>query len=119
MLSVLESSFSFLGDDFFESDFSLSESLSSSLSDDFLGADFFGLDSSLSNGDDFLSRIEFKEISKDEYETLDKVFGGEFGIFISEDYLQNVLDGDNENYNDDDYNDDKELDKENEYDDDY
>jgi hypothetical protein len=52
-----------------------------------------------SNGDDYLSRIEFKEISKDEYDTIEKLFGGEFGTFINEDYLKTVLDGD-ENYND-------------------
>ena len=52
---------------------------------------------SYSNGEDFLSRIDFKEISKDEYQALDKVFGGEFGIFIREEYLQSVLDGESEN----------------------
>jgi len=50
-----------------------------------------------SNGDDFLSRIEFKEITKDEYDAIEKVFGGEFGTFISEEYLQTVLDGEDEN----------------------
>jgi hypothetical protein len=58
-----------------------------------------------SNGDDFLSRIEFKEITKDEYEVINKVFGGEFGTFISEDYLQNILDGEEES-DEDDYDDD-------------
>ena len=48
-----------------------------------------------SNGDDLLSRIEFKEITNDEYDVIQKVFGGEFGTFINEDYLQVVLDGDN------------------------
>jgi hypothetical protein len=55
-----------------------------------------------SNGDDFLSRIEFKEITKDEYEVINKVFGGEFGTFISEEYLQTILDGDEDEDNDDD-----------------
>ena len=43
------------------------------------------------NGEDFLSRIEFKEISKTEYESLDKIFGGEFGTFITEEYLESIL----------------------------
>jgi len=59
-----------------------------------------------SNGDDFLSRIEFKEISKTEYETLQKVFDGEFGTFIGEEYLQTVLDGEDET--DEDYENDEE-----------
>ena len=46
-----------------------------------------------SNGEDFLSRIEFKEISKDEYDMFNKIFGGEFGTFIGEKYLQSILDG--------------------------
>jgi hypothetical protein len=63
-----------------------------------------------SNGDDFLSRIEFKEITKEEYDVIDKVFGGEFGTFISEEYLKTILDGDDgqdatEYSNDDDYED--------------
>jgi hypothetical protein len=43
------------------------------------------------NGEDLLSRISFKEISKDEYETLKKVFGDEFGLFIGEEYLETIL----------------------------
>ena len=64
---------------------------------------------SYSNGDDFLSRIEFKEISSGEYDTLEKVFGGEFGTFICEEYLQTILNGDNneaEDEDEDDYDDD-------------
>ena len=51
---------------------------------------------SYSNGEDFLSRIEFKEITKDEYDALNKIFGGEFGTFIGEEYLQSILDGESE-----------------------
>lgn len=47
-----------------------------------------------SNGEDFLSRIEFKIITKNEYDTIEKVFGGEFGTFIGEEYLQLVFNGD-------------------------
>ena len=49
-----------------------------------------------SNGEDFLSRIEFKEITKDEYEMFNKIFGGEFGTFIGEEYLQSILDVESE-----------------------
>jgi hypothetical protein len=44
------------------------------------------------SGEDLLSRIEFKEISKAEYDSLEKVFGGEFGTFISEEYLETIID---------------------------
>lgn len=67
-----------------------------------------------SNGDEFLSRIEFKEITKDEYDSIEKIFGGEFGTFINEDYLKTVLEGDEESrYNDDeddDYDNDEDYD---------
>jgi len=49
-----------------------------------------------SNGEDLLSRIEYKEIDKEQYTIIDKVFGGEFGTFIGEEYLQTILDGDSE-----------------------
>lgn len=40
------------------------------------------------NGDDFLSRFDFKEISKSEYDTLSKLFDGKFGTFIDEESLE-------------------------------
>lgn len=43
------------------------------------------------SGDDLLSRVDFREISNDEYKTLKKVFKGEFGTFISEDSLLEVI----------------------------
>jgi hypothetical protein len=62
---------------------------------------------SYSNGEDFLSRIEFKPVSNEEYEKLDKLFGGQFGIFIGEEYLKVVLQGESDDNEDevDDYND--------------
>ena len=63
-----------------------------------------------SNGEEFLSRIEFKEISKDEYDALEKIFGGEFGTFINEEYLKTVLDGDDDYKNE--YGDDEDYDGE-------
>lgn len=65
-----------------------------------------------SNGEDFLSRIEIKEITKDVYDMFNKIFGGEFGTFIGEEYLRTILDvesdeddmnNDWENVDDDDY----------------
>ncbi len=44
------------------------------------------------SGEDLLSKIEFKEISKTEYDSLDKTFGGEFGTFIGEEYLESIID---------------------------
>lgn len=49
-----------------------------------------------SNGEDFLSRMEFKEISNAEYNTLEKVFNGEFGTFIGEEYLVTILHGESD-----------------------
>ena len=56
-----------------------------------------------SNGEDFLNRIEFREITKAEFDTLEKVFGETFGTFIGEDYLVSILhdDTDDEMENDD------------------
>ncbi len=48
------------------------------------------------NGEDLLSRIEYKEINKEQYTILDKIFDGEFGTFIGEEYLQTILDGESE-----------------------
>lgn len=49
-----------------------------------------------SNGEELLSRIEYKEIDKEQYTIIDKVFGGEFGTFIGEEYLQTIFDGETE-----------------------
>ncbi len=35
-------------------------------------------------------------LDKEQYTIIDKVFGGEFGTFIGEEYLQTILDGDSE-----------------------
>jgi len=59
-----------------------------------------------SNGEDFLSRIEFREITKDDFDAFEKVFDGEFGTFIGEEYLQTILNGEiNEIDEDEDYED--------------
>jgi hypothetical protein len=49
-----------------------------------------------SNGEELLSRIEYKEIDKEQYTILDKIFGGEFGTFIGPEYLQTIFNGESE-----------------------
>lgn len=47
-----------------------------------------------SSGEDLLTRIEFKPISSDEVKMLKKVFNNQFGTFIGEDFLEDVVGGD-------------------------
>jgi hypothetical protein len=55
------------------------------------------------SGDDLLSRIEFKEISNDEAKAFKRLFNDEFGTFITEDELHNIIgDEDLEEESDDD-----------------
>lgn len=70
-------------------------------------------------GEDLLSRIDFREISNDEAKVLKKIFNTNFGIFITEEYLDTVIgDEKDEDLDDDgDYEDDYE--KNDDYDDDY
>ena len=70
------------------------------------------------SGEDLLSRIEFKELSSEDVKSVKKLFNNQFGTFIGEDFLGNVVGGDveeeeweeeDEDYgykNDDDDNDD-------------
>jgi hypothetical protein len=44
-----------------------------------------------SSGDDFLSRIDFKEINNEEAKSLKKLFGDTFGVFIDEAFLADVI----------------------------
>ena len=55
-----------------------------------------------SSGDDLLSRIDFKEISNEEFKALKKCFDGKFGVFIDESDLLNHID-EEEDEDDDDY----------------
>ena len=43
------------------------------------------------NGDDLLSKIDFREVSNEEYKALKKLFDTGFGTFITEDYLYVVV----------------------------
>ena len=61
------------------------------------------------SGDDYLDRLEFKEITNEEHKALKKVFNGKFGIFIGEDYLETLIDDvdsfdeDEEDFDEDDF----------------
>ena len=49
------------------------------------------------NGEDLLTRIEYKEISKEEDKALKKVFNtGEFGVFVGESFLENLIEDEEE-----------------------
>ena len=67
------------------------------------------------SGDDLLTRIDFKVITLEEYKTILKLFGTEFGVFVDEFYLREIVinDGDDELEDDGD-----EIAYDNEYDDD-
>jgi hypothetical protein len=58
-----------------------------------------------SSGDDFLSRIDSKEITNEEAKSLKKLFGDLFGVFIDEGFLQDVI-GDEDDFDDDEDEDD-------------
>jgi hypothetical protein len=72
-----------------------------------------------SNGEDLLSRLEFKEISNEEYKVLSKTFDEEFGVFVTAEYLEELIseEDDFSDDDDDDDDDDDEFDK-SDYDDD-
>jgi hypothetical protein len=59
------------------------------------------------NGEELFSRISFREISNDEFNTIDKLFNGSFGIFPNEDFLHGILEesGDLDDGEYDDYDD--------------
>lgn len=61
-----------------------------------------------SDGEDLLSRVEFKEISLDEVKALKRLFNDEFGTFIGEGFLEQVIgeeDSDFDDEDEDDYDD--------------
>jgi hypothetical protein len=53
------------------------------------------LELEFANGEDLLTRIDFKEISNEEAKTFKRLFNDEFGVFISEDELHIII-GDEE-----------------------
>ena len=42
------------------------------------------------NGEDFLTRLEYKEVTIEEGQTFKKLFGGEFGVFIDKDFIDGI-----------------------------
>jgi len=44
-----------------------------------------------SSGDDFLTRVDFKEITNEEAKSFKRLFGDTFGIFIDEAFLEEVI----------------------------
>lgn len=84
------------------------EELASSIGWDFIYP-LNSIELEFSSGEDLLTRLEFKEISNEEYKALKKVFNEEFGVFITAEYLETLI------------SDESELDEEDddEYDDDY
>lgn len=54
------------------------------------------------NGDDLLTKIEFKEITVDEFKSLEKVFNGDYGTFIGETFLNTIIEEEDEDIDVDD-----------------
>ena len=44
-----------------------------------------------SSGEDLLSRVEFKELNPEEIKTFKRLFNNKFGIFIGEDFLEEII----------------------------
>ena len=43
------------------------------------------------NGEDLISKLDFKEISNDEFKVLKKLFKDKFGTFVDEAYLEGII----------------------------
>ena len=81
------------------------EELASSITWDFvfpIGEEELGY----SSGDDLLTRIDYREISNEEYKNLNKVFDKGFGVFVTEDFLLGII-GEVEDEEEDDDDDDE------------
>jgi len=59
-----------------------------------------------SDGEDLLSKIEFKELTFDDSKSLKKVFNNKFGFFIDLDYLETIVDEEDDLDSDDEFDDD-------------
>ena len=53
-----------------------------------------------SNGEDLLSKIDFKEITNDEAKSLKKLFNDEFGVFLGFDTLENIVGEEEDEFDD-------------------
>lgn len=68
-----------------------------------------------SDGEDLLSRVEFKEISLDEVKALKRLFNDEFGTFIGEGFLEQVIGEEDSDFDDEDEDDYDEINYETDY----
>ena len=57
------------------------------------------------SGEDLLTRIEFKEISTEEAKMMKRLFNNEFGVFIDEGFLAEVIGEEDDDECEDDYDD--------------
>ena len=69
------------------------------------------------SGEDLLTRIEFKEISTEEAKMMKRLFNNEFGVFIDEGFLAEVIGEEDDDEFEDDYDD--EFDDDDDLDDNY
>lgn len=54
------------------------------------------------DGEDYLSKLDFKEITNEEFRSLNKLFKEGFGIFISHEFLEQIYNED-DSFEDDDF----------------
>jgi hypothetical protein len=59
-----------------------------------------------SSGEDLLSKTEFKEITNDEAKVMKKLFNNEFGVVIGFDTLENIVDEEEDDFDEDEEDDD-------------
>jgi hypothetical protein len=59
-----------------------------------------------SSGEDLLSRVEFKELNPDEIKTFKRLFNNKFGIFIGEDFLEQIIGDEDSDFDEDEDEDD-------------
>ena len=59
------------------------------------------------SGEDLLTRVDFREITSEEFKLMKRIFNGEFGVFIDEAFLEGIAseegESEEEEDNDDDY----------------
>lgn len=68
-----------------------------------------------SDGEDLLSRIEFKELNSDDDKTIKKIFNEQFGFFIGESFLEKIIGDEDSDDNDEDEDDYDDIDYETDY----
>ena len=59
-----------------------------------------------SSGEELLTRIDFREITNEEFKSINNLFDGSFGVFIGQEYLEGLVDDNEDDSNldeDDDY----------------